>query len=150
MHIEGFTKSSAYTPGNRGMEIEATPTNCDNCKWVQTVNASDNQPPHTDINPEVASPHDPAPVLGSNSDKGQKTHWDSPSFPPTVASGSKYFVSTVGTVEGGKFHVLGSFTWGFSQSGGEVDVMKPRVSTPAEQRGSLSIINKQYPNVLAP
>jgi hypothetical protein len=132
------------------MTITVTPTNCDDCRWVQTVNSSSNQPTHTDYRDEFGSRDAPAPVLGNLTDKpnGQNILRDSPSFPPTTPSGSKYFVSTFGVMQGGKFQALGSITWGFSETGGKVTPMKPRESTPGEQRGSLAIIKKQYPGVV--
>ena len=148
--LEISKTSTPDTPGNIGMTITVTPTNCNECRWVQTVNSTSNQPTHTDFEPRYGSPVEPAPVLGNPAGKPntQNVLWDSPSFPPSTQSGSKYFVSTFGVMNGDKFQALGSITWGFSETGGKVAPMEPRESTPAEQRGSLAIIKKEYPGVL--
>jgi RHS repeat-associated protein len=139
------TTPVAQTSGNAGMTIEAFPTNCDNCAWVQTVNSSADPSAKTDYTPGTGSPSDPAPVLGNTSGTGgQQALSDSPSF-PVGTNGSKMFVSTIGYMEDGKFHTQGSITWGFTVSGGKVNMATPRESTPSEQRGSLQIIRRDYP-----
>jgi len=142
----------ADTAGNNGMTIEVTPTNCDNCKWVQTVNSSVSGA-QTDFNPSVASPADPAPILGNTSGRpnGQNILHDSPSFNPARQNASDSFVSTIGYTEGNKFVPQGSITWGFTVSGGKVTPLStPRESTASEQAGSFQLIRKEYPSVLPP
>ena len=146
-HFSVTTWSTTDEAGMKGMTIEAIPSNCANCKWIQTVNV--NGKAKTDYSFGVASSVDPAPIFGNNTDvpNGQYILFDSPNVYPSQMSGYKYMVSTFGTRVGNTFNVYGSITWGFSVSGPNVNVMVPRQSSAAEQRGSLSIIHSQYPDL---
>ena len=135
--------------GGPGMTILVYPTACDNCGWMQTVNASNEPHAHVDFKKESGSANDPARVLGYTNGTRQNVLYDSPQFKGGTTNGSKQFVSTIGYMEGGKFHPEGSITWGFTLAGGKVTPATPRESRAREQAGSFGLIRREYPGVLA-
>ncbi len=140
------TTPVSVSAGSVGMKIVGTPSGCARCKWIQTRDIS-GEGAQTDWRHSVGSPTDPAPVIGNTSGRpnGQDILWDSPGFPAGTKKGWKHFVSSIGVYKGGKFHVLGSVTWGFDVSSGRVKMMRPRLSTQGEQRGSFYLVRRKYP-----
>ncbi len=140
------TTPVSVSAGSVGMKIVGTPANCAKCRWIQTRDIS-GEGAHTDYEWWLGSPADPAPILGNTSGEpnGQDVLWDSPAFPAGTKKGWKHFVSSIGVYKGGKFYVLGSITWGFDVIGGRAGVIRTRVSTRGERRGSLYLIRREHP-----
>jgi RHS repeat-associated protein len=151
VHLTVWAHAGAAN-GDKGMTIWAHAQDCSNCGWVQTVKPQKafvllgDLREHTDWNNDVAAAGYPKPVI-SNNERGMDWLFDSPNI--SSDNGSKQFVSTLGMVQQGSnsFGTLGSMSWGFTVSGGRVNMQTPRASTRAEQSSSLAVIKRENPTI---
>jgi hypothetical protein len=124
-----------------GVDITATPSGCDSCKWAQTVSGTgvDQGGTKADIQRDSQGNESDAhkyPFTAPTEHKGQL--FDEPAKP--VSPASQKFVSTVGSSDGKGFRPNGSLVWGYSKnSNGDVSFSGVRQATASEQKQSLAI-----------
>jgi len=147
LNLHGINVDVTFTPyrsGNaQGVEIEIQAKDCSDCRYIQTVSASDH-PARVDTERDAnGKPISPSyPLYPSQPKPGE--FYDSPQR--TDKSSSFMAVVSIGKASDKSFRSLGSITYGFSiDAKGKLSVTAPRVATKQEAAGSAAVVRKEVP-----
>lgn len=125
-----------------GAIIEATPSGCASCSWVQTVSATGagSHAEHTDA-------YTPGTPTYSQSSKNPSAFYDRPGRQQGDA-GASTFTTILGKANATKstFHAKGAMTWGYSvDQHGKVTGSTPRLATKGELQRALGVVQHDFP-----
>ena len=131
--------------GNRGVEMQANPQGCGDCRWAQTTTRTG-----TDAHAATTDRADTR-IVGVQplypTTERMNGFYDQPS---TQKGGSGTFRATttlgIADQKNKTFKVLGSMTWGYNlDKKGNVTVIAPRAATGGEQTRSINVLRRDSP-----
>jgi RHS repeat-associated protein len=140
-----YAAAQESSSGRRGMLIEASSQDCKGCNWAQTVSRTGN--PAVSAHADRDAPDQPLYPISPG--PGGANYFHDLPLNHVGGHGSFRAVTSIGVADFNKntFKVLGSMTWGYDlKQNGDVTVHAPRVSTGAEQRGSIAILRRDSPS----